>query len=488
MSKTVKIINLVVFCAWISLLSVLLYKNYAGIPLEKPRAFDEFFGKETFWYGIYKGREKIGLASTTFKKVGGEIIIIHEREIKLEKDGHHNLLIEMIKCVCDSYFSIKSFEYISHGKEEKGVKITGEVDSTDIIFFLESPDKRKVFKIPTGGKEFYLPITFLPALARQNPTSHSAFLIPVLDVYNFSIQDVRVILEEIIPIKVGIDIRSMYKFKAGNATWWSNEKGIVVKEENPSGITLYSQSEKIAKDTSDRVLFDYTMLTSIKSNRLLPDVATLTILKVKIKGFNLDPDLYKNSLIIFKNDTLTLQKVAVEDVKKKTYKLPYGKDTVSIDKYLSHDNWVRSDYKPLNDTGRIFAQSHNNDAFGFTRYLTGYVFGLIRTNPKFVLSHTESILKSLSGDYLERTVMFASYSRAAGLPTRLVGGLIYQNGYFYFHTWPEVWFDKWIPADPTFTQFPADITHIPLKGGTLEDITSSLDDLETLKIEIMEAS
>ena len=63
----------------------------------------------------------------------------------------------------------------------------------------------------------------------------------------------------------------------------------------------------------------------------------------------------------------------------------------------------------------------------------------------------------------------------------------YFNGYFYFHTWPEVWLDKWVPADPAFAQFPADVTHIPLKQGTLEEIISIIDDLRDIEIEIMEA-
>jgi hypothetical protein len=83
--------------------------------------------------------------------------------------------------------------------------------------------------------------------------------------------------------------------------------------------------------------------------------------------------------------------------------------------------------------------------------------------------------------------MFATYARAGGLPTRLVGGLIYVNGYFYYHIWPEVWLDSWVPVDPVFVQFPADVTHIPLKQGTLEDIISEIDDIRDMKIEIVEA-
>jgi hypothetical protein len=45
-----------------------------------------------------------------------------------------------------------------------------------------------------------------------------------------------------------------------------------------------------------------------------------------------------------------------------------------------------------------------------------------------------------------------------------------------------------VPVDPTLGQFPADVTHIPLKEGTLKDITSIVNDLKSIHIEILEAS
>jgi hypothetical protein len=174
-------------------------------------------------------------------------------------------------------------------------------------------------------------------------------------------------------------------------------------------------------------------------------------------------------------------------MKGKTYQLPYTGSTLK--KFIQPDNWVMSTYKPLQDTGRIYAKKYNNDAFLFSQYLTNYIVQLIRTAPTFVLSNSEQIFKSsLSGDYLERTVMFATYARAAGLPTRLVGGVVYLYGYFYFHTWPEIWLQEWIPVDPTLIQYPADATHIPLIEGNLNDITAIIEELNKINIEVLEAS
>ncbi|MEW6571957.1 MAG: transglutaminase-like domain-containing protein, partial [Nitrospirota bacterium] len=303
---------------------------------------------------------------------------------------------------------------------------------------------------------------------------------------NLSIDDVRVVLEEIIPIKVGAEVSSIYKFRAGNTIWWSSDSGLIVKEKSPAGFTLYSQVEKFAKDLSDRRLFDYASLPFFKSNKMIQNPETLNTLKVKVNGFPLQAKLYENSTVILKDSILTMQKIEVQILKEKSYQLPFKGD--KFDRYLSPDKWVVSDYKPLQDTGVIYARSSKNDAFLFANYLKSYVFNLVRLRPLFTLSDSRGFLDSLSGDYLEKTVMFATYARAGGLPTRLIGGFVYLKGYFYFHTWPEVWFNQWIPLDPTFVQFPADVTHIPLKEGNLEDITSIIKDLKSVTIEILEAS
>jgi len=485
MSRKAKIINGSVFFVWIALISLLLYRNYEGATLEKTQALTGAIDKAIYWYDIYAGEKKIGFASTTHEKVGNEIIIKDEREVRVKKGSQEKVLVESMKCVSDLQYSIKSLEYGSHFKDEAGIKATGVVDSSDIIFLLESPEKRKTFKTPTNGKIFYLPTTFIPALVRQLPASGSVFSIPIIDFKDLSIRQTRVVLEEIRPVKTGINIQSLYRFRTGDAVWWSNDKGIIVKEAAPRGISFYVQPEKVAKDPSGRVLFDFTDLPVFKADKPMNNPESLSLLKVRIKGFRLSPELYADSAITLKDDTLTIKKERTEAVRARSYKLPYPGGELAG--YLSADEWVTSDYKPLLDTGLIYSRNNQFDAFRFCDFLTDYLYNLVRTRTLFALQSSRDFLNTLEGDYLERTVMFPSYARAAGLPTRIVGGLVCVHGYFYFHTWPEAWFGKWVPVDPTFAQFPADVSHIPLKEGTLRDIISIADDLKSINIEVLEA-
>jgi hypothetical protein len=481
-----KIINALVFCLWLALISLLLYKNYAGVPLEKKEIIKEAFSKTSNWYDIYNGTKKVGFAVTAFEKAGDEIIITEKEEMKVYKNGKETLLTEEVRLLTDNYYKIKSVDYSSVFKGEEGIRASGSFEDNAIIFFLESAKKRKTHKIEMNNKSFYHSLTLIPILNQNMPVTGSSFKVSMLDLAKLSINDVQVVLEEIRPVKIGANVFNLYKFRAGNTILWSNEQGALIKKEYPSGAVFYSELESIAKESDDRALLDYTSLPVFQSNKLIANPGDLNLLRVKIKDYNFQSKLYENSLTTLKEGTLIIRRETAEELKKKNYIFPYKEQ--ASNKYLNPDRWVLTDYEPLANTGRIYAKSHKYDAFSFAEYLNGYLYNLIRTMPGFVLRNSEEIHKSLYGDYLERCVMFATYARAAGLPTRLIGGLIYRNGYFYFHVWPEVWLDRWIPADPSLAQFPADATHIPLKEGTLEDIVSIIDDLKKIEIEVLEAS
>jgi hypothetical protein len=481
-----KIVNITIFCVWALLLSILLYKNYTGAAIERNHILKELFHKKTHWYDIYRDTKKIGSARTSYEKAGDEIIIQHERTITVQENGREKILKNKLKCLSDVFYTIKSFEYTSHLEGEKGITVRGEVKEDAIIFFQETPETRRTETIKTEGRDFYLPVTVIPVIHQNIPPPRKVLSIPMLNLINLSIKDVGVVLEEVIPIKVGLSVLSLYKFRIGKTVVWTNERGMVVKEKPPTKLTLYVQNQNMALNPESQMIFDYTSLPFLQSNITIPDSETLEKFRVRIKGLKIDPQFYEDSLVTLSNSILTIHKMSLEDIKSHTYEIPPVEG--SLTSFLTPDEWVSSHYKQLQDTGRIYARSHDYDAFRLGRYLTGYLYGLIQTTPLFSLTNSEHILKTRRGDYLERTIMFASYARAGGLPTRLRGGFVHYKGYFYFHTWPEIWIGKWIPTDPTLMQFPADVTHIPLYGGTAGNILSNIDELKEVTIEILEAS
>jgi transglutaminase-like putative cysteine protease len=90
-------------------------------------------------------------------------------------------------------------------------------------------------------------------------------------------------------------------------------------------------------------------------------------------------------------------------------------------------------------------------------------------------------------------VLYAALARAAGLPTRMVAGVVYMPGdggtpaAFYYHAWNEVWLGAWIAVDPTFGQFPADATHVELVEGGPDKGVALIGMLGQLRFDVEDA-
>ena len=73
------------------------------------------------------------------------------------------------------------------------------------------------------------------------------------------------------------------------------------------------------------------------------------------------------------------------------------------------------------------------------------------------------------GDCSEHAVLFTALARAAGIPARAVGGVMYMGDEvraFGWHAWNEVVLDgHWVEVDPTWNQISVDATHIAVGSG-----------------------
>lgn len=96
------------------------------------------------------------------------------------------------------------------------------------------------------------------------------------------------------------------------------------------------------------------------------------------------------------------------------------------------------------------------------------------------------VLKSRRGDCNEHTYLFVALARAAGLPARVMVGVAYTEGRFYYHAWPAVFTGRWVEMDPTWGQQTVDATHVALLQGELQEQMKLLRILGKLQIEVVD--
>ena len=83
------------------------------------------------------------------------------------------------------------------------------------------------------------------------------------------------------------------------------------------------------------------------------------------------------------------------------------------------------------------------------------------------------VAQNLTGDCTEHSVMAAAMCRAAGVPARVVVGLVYANQLngFGFHMWNEVYVNRrWVAIDASFDQSEVDAVHIKLADASLDGV------------------
>ena len=136
------------------------------------------------------------------------------------------------------------------------------------------------------------------------------------------------------------------------------------------------------------------------------------------------------------------------------------------------------------------AAGGKTDSLKAARSIMDWVNRSLKKIPTFSIPSTLQILKDRQGDCNEHTLLFVALARQVGLPARMVAGVVFLEGKFYYHAWAEAFVgggvDGWIAVDPVFDQLPADATHVRFISGDLDkqvEITRFVGYLETQVVE-----
>lgn len=99
-------------------------------------------------------------------------------------------------------------------------------------------------------------------------------------------------------------------------------------------------------------------------------------------------------------------------------------------------------------------------------------------------------LKSKSGNCQTRARLYTALARGAGIPTRVVSGLVSVDGRdFLYHSWAESYLDgEWVAVDPTLNQLPADPSHLKLvEGHSPADMLPLVSGIGKIRVTVQES-
>ena len=275
---------------------------------------------------------------------------------------------------------------------------------------------------------------------------------------------------------------------------WVDEDGRILEASSALGFSMRKTEYEIARQaqedsrlvSSSPIDGDVILSTAVQSNVDFADVTEYDEIRFRLTGVDLEGFQLDGGRQSLRGDTLVISRENWDRVEP-SYRLPYA--FMDLRASLEPEPLIQSDDERIVQAARRIARDRSEwtqDPKRVARQLTQAVYGMLDKEITFSVPNAVQVLETLQGDCNEHTVLYVAMARALGLPARTAVGLVYVNGAFFYHAWPEVWLDEWVAVDPTFGQYPADASHIRFVIGGLAQQVEIVRLIGNLDIEVVD--
>jgi hypothetical protein len=470
-----------ILATWAILFGQLLNRDYfvKTLDIRETQAIQR--GREESFLGIYFKQERIGyVKNRVVEKDTGGVILYQDAvlylnimetnypiKMHLQADLTNSSLLEHFRFSLFSPFYELNANGVVHGSEVHFSMNTGKDERADIIRLSEPPF------ISTNMRNYLL---------QNNLQEGEKFKIPYFDPVTMSGKESTIeykgFKKELIREQGRIYKLHHFEEKISGIriNFFLDENGKVIKETSPTGFVFLSEPEFRATD----IVYKGTEIlsaVSVPAIGSLPDLTETSSIRYRLDipddtEFDLDQDrqTYKDNILVINK----------ENVPSASFAACPGNDNE-----LRSTPYIQSDSPFILQQAKSIVKSDTND-LEKVMALAKWVYTNLDKKPVLSIPDALSTLRSKVGDCNEHAALFAALSRSLSIPTRVVAGVTYHEGMFYYHAWNEVCLNgEWISLDTTKNQLPADLTHIKfVQGETNEQIKIGAL-LGRLKIEVL---
>jgi transglutaminase-like putative cysteine protease len=266
----------------------------------------------------------------------------------------------------------------------------------------------------------------------------------------------------------------------GNTLMESVRDGLVTtKAEDPKLLGPFVGSLVLSKKD---LIYDFSL---VRIDPPIRDLAKLTGLAIEVNGWS-------DALPPLQEGGQTAEKSGVGRIVVKTgsavTSAPVPSTAVTKESYLQPAEKIESDATEILAKAKELTTG-KKDAKEIARTLAAWTADWLKDTVDDGGSALVS-LKERTGNCQTHARLYTALARAAGIPTRFVSGLVYQEGKgFLYHSWAESLLgNTWIAVDPTYNQLPADPTHIKFfEGSSQDDMAPIIAIIGRIRITVQEA-
>ncbi len=470
--KIKKYIELLLFLGWFPFAILYFFS-----PAQELRPSPEVtLNPQRQWWVVLFNDQKIGYSylQITPEKDGYQIEDF--LYMKLTTLGKEQTLYSRLKGRVSKDFRIRSFSFSVTTPSGVNFSGSGRYHEKKLLITLYTPRGKEEITL-NSPRPPYLPDMVYNIVSERELKKGKIYTFPVYDpLLGKEIMGTLEVGEEI-PYRFMGGIVKAYrvKFKYGETTVSAIiSPGIgVLEETSGAGFTLKRVTREEALKPLQRVNILWSV--AIPSNKRI-DPEDLVSITYRIAGIDLDQFDLDGGTQDLEDNILIIKKASIPD------------------KVNGFPERIRKNYlkaTPFVQTGdpafqKIVDENRGENYIETARNLNNWVYRYLKKEPVISVPSALEVLKLKKGDCNEHAVLLLALLRTAGIPSREVAGVVYQDGYFFYHAWVEVYFNGWIPIDPTFDQFPADVSHIRFIAGGLDKQVKVLSMINKVKIEILD--
>lgn len=471
--------NIKTFALLAGLIVPLLYINALG-------------EQQTEFTAVYSDGKKVGYNKTTYDNSGETLIIKEHSNLNMILLGTKNHMEINTKYVLQNeMLSEFEFEMKSVGLD---MRAKGKRDGNKLVFTTQTV---------SGESEFEKPVEHEPVVASYLHKWVAARGFEAGKKYTVHIFEPSMLLmgSDINDLVAEIEIVGKYKIQIPSGTYdtykytmkfndsvsniWINENGELVKDVSSLGLVALREEEReMSIDSLDVV--DLTGMTAISANKQIDAPRQLNKLEVKLSGLHTlsDYNLNDNYRQFLSEDLLLIKR---EDINRFKYIDSMPEIDEGMEQYLRHTNLIQSRNKIIVTLAKnIIGKTEN--PMDKVKLLNSWTYNSIDKKPTISIPNALDVLKTKTGDCNEHAVLFAALSRSVGIPTKIILGIVYLDGKFYYHAWNEVFLGGWVSVDATLNQLPADASHIKFFEGDISRSAEIMKLVGKLDLQIIDAS
>lgn len=276
------------------------------------------------------------------------------------------------------------------------------------------------------------------------------------------------------------------EFQGRDLLSWIDAQGQLLRQETPIGWTLEAcePADALNVTKATESIDDLLLAMAVPCFPPIPSARTATTLRLRLIGPGLAKTVLSNhrQKIVRMTDTnldVTIMAEGIHPVMPVTNPAP-----PEVVEFLKSTPFIQSDHPDLVRQARKITGDEPTP-MGKAYAIQRWVYTHVQKKPTFSLPSALDVLSRLEGDCNEHTYLYVGLARAAGLPAKVVVGLTYNDGAFYYHAWPAVYAGQWVEMDPTFGQQGVDATHVGLLEGELASQVKLIGILGRLQIQVL---